>query len=490
MWSTLLSRRRSPFALAAFWVVPLVATIGFTTDMNFSPLRGFAPQTGGPLPTELWPLLPLAVVGLGWSLWKRYSVSVLVVTTLAPLLAYPFVSGKLWNGRLLPYWYFGVFFFAGLAVGLAALTVYRRMPARPWVVVAIGLLGGAALVLPPISGLEQSSGWARWNFSGYEDKDPFPEYENLMATVDGLPEGRIMWEANNDMDKYGTPMALMLFPFWSDGHPSMEGLLFESSLTTPFHFMNAAEMSDAPSNPIPGLPYSGFDLDRGLAHMQLFNVRYYVTFTDRATSAARLHPGFTQLVEAPPWTIFQISDSSLVDVADFTPAVYEPTDEIGPLARASLIFREDDELDDFFNGAVEWHTRVETLDHWLVESGPAEWPRVEEGLVGLAGTPSIIGAGTVSNIVLEDHRVSFDTSAVGVPHLVKVSFFPNWKARGAEGPFRAAPAFMVVIPTDSHVELTFERRWYESLGLLVTLVAGAGLLGCAHVQIGDTMVVD
>jgi hypothetical protein len=463
------------FALAAFWVVPLVATIGFTTDMNFSPLRGFSAQTGGPLPSELWPLLPLAAVGLVWSLWKRYSVGVLALITMAPLLAYPFLSGKLWNGRLLPYWFFGVFFFAGLAVGLAALALYRRLPARPSALVAVGLAGAALLVLPPTTGLEQSSGWARWNYSGYESKDPYPEYENLMATVDTLPPGRIMWEANNEMDKYGTPMALMLFPYWSEGHPSMEGLLFESSLSTPFHFLNAAEMSDRPSNPIPGLPYSGFDLDRGLAHMELFNVRYYVTFTERATNDARLHPEYTEIAQAAPWTIFELPTSSLVDVAEFTPAVYQPTDEVGVLERVGLIFRENEELDDFFSGAVDWHDQVETLDHWLVESGPDEWPRVQEGLGGLTATAPITSGGTVSDVVLEDDRISFQTTAIGVPHLVKVSFFPNWHAIGAEGPYRAAPAFMVVIPTESSVELVFQRRWYETGGFLLTMLAAAGL---------------
>ncbi|NNL71022.1 MAG: hypothetical protein HKO70_13775 [Acidimicrobiia bacterium] len=462
-------------ALAAFWVIPLVATIGFTTDMNFSPLRGFGAQTGGPLPTELWPLLPLAAIGMVWSLWKRYPVAILLLTTFAPLLAYPFLSGKLWNGRLLPYWFFGVFFFAGLAVGLAALALYRRMPARPAALAGIAAAGALLLVIPPASGLEQSSGWARWNYSGYEDKGPYPEYENLMATVDSLPPGRIMWEANSEMDKYGTPMALMLFPYWSDGHPSMEGLLFESSLTTPFHFMNAAEMSERPSNPIPGLPYSGFDLDRGLAHMKLFNVRYYVAFTEMATSAARLHPEYTQIAEAPPWTIFELPTTSLVDVAQFTPAVYEPSDEVGVLERASLIFRENEELDDFFNGAVEWHSQVETLDHWLVESGPDEWPRVSEGLAGLADMAPLAGTGAVSNVILEDDRISFETTAIGVPHLVKVSFFPNWHAEGAEGPYRAAPAFMVVVPTESTVELTFQRRWYESTAFFISLAAAAGL---------------
>ena len=65
------------------------------------------------------------------------------------------------------------------------------------------------------------------------------------------------------------------------------------------------------------------------------------------------------------------------------------------------------------------------------------------------------------------------TTAVGVPHLVKVSYFPNWKAKGADGPFRAAPALMVVVPTEEQVSLEFRSTWAEYLGMALSL---AGLL--------------
>ena len=43
---------------------------------------------------------------------------------------------------------------------------------------------------------------------------------------------------------YGTPMALMLLPFWTDGCiGSMEGLYFEASGTTPYHFLTTSAMS-------------------------------------------------------------------------------------------------------------------------------------------------------------------------------------------------------------------------------------------------------
>jgi hypothetical protein len=63
----------------------------------------------------------------------------------------------------------------------------------------------------------------------------------------------------------------------------------------------------------------------------------------------------------------------------------------------------------------------------------------------------------VSNVEIGEQSVEFDVSEPGVPVLVRVSYFPNWTAHGAEGPYRIGPNQMVVIPTDTHVRLEFER---------------------------------
>jgi hypothetical protein len=91
----------------------------------------------------------------------------------------------------------------------------------------------------------------------------------------------------------------------------------------------------------------------------------------------------------------------------------------------------------------------------------------------------ITAGGEVGDVVLDDHRISFRTTAVGVPHLVKVSTFPNWTATGAEGPYRAAPSLMVVVPTDEEVVIEFRNTWAENLGWMLTLMSFAGLAGWA-----------
>ena len=73
-----------------------------------------------------------------------------------------------------------------------------------------------------------------------------------------------------------------------------------------------------------------------------------------------------------------------------------------------------------------------------------------------------------------ESSISFDVDQTGVPVLVKVSYFPNWEASGADGPYRIGPNMMVVIPTENHVELEYGRTPIDYLSILLTFV-GIGL---------------
>ena len=82
---------------------------------------------------------------------------------------------------------------------------------------------------------------------------------------------------------------------------------------------------------------------------------------------------------------------------------------------------------------------------------------------------------TVSDVEIGQQDLSFRVDRVGVPVLVKVSYFPNWQVEGAEGPYRVAPNFMVVIPTDNEVRLEYGRSGSDTVFYGATVV-GLGLL--------------
>jgi hypothetical protein len=60
--------------------------------------------------------------------------------------------------------------------------------------------------------------------------------------------------------------------------------------------------------------------------------------------------------------------------------------------------------------------------------------------------------------------------------LVKTSYFPNWQAHGAKGPYRVSPNLMVVVPTQKDVSLTYGLTGVDWLGRFVTLLGIAGLV--------------
>ncbi|REK19856.1 MAG: hypothetical protein DWQ40_06280 [Actinobacteria bacterium] len=529
------------FAIAAFWALPLLARIGLTSDMAWTPLSRLEEI----FPVELWLLLPLAIAGAVWAVRRSTSAVPLIAATLLPVIYYPLPNvlpellpeifdgqrWKLWNGRLLPYWYFGVAFFAAVAVGAAVVWASRRLPSRAsiaWVrglivlvtAVGAGLAADAAefpdwvwtlfvaggmlllvaslwwgesvgtrdylvsfavvvLALGALSGVTFVDGWAKWNYEGYEAKGPWPEYEALMIEIDSLPDGRVQWEGNSEWNQYGTPMSPMLIPYWTqDSHESMEGLYFESSLTTPFHFINSSEMSLNASNPIPGLRYNNFQLERGLKHLDLYGVSYYVNITPEAGQAADELESMTKIAESGPFGIFALPETQLVEAAEFVPSVYE-VPERGPLAALigseTVIGADGEPLPSFHDMALQWYDDVDNLDLWVVADGPESWPRIES-LDEREAVPTGAPEDAVSDISFDDHRISFRTEAVGVPHLVKMSYFPNWEATGADGPFRATPSLMVVVPTAEDVVIEFNDTWAETGGKVLTVLGVLALV--------------
>ena len=336
-----------------------------TTDMGWAPVTNVVGDStpGSPFPGEFIPILVLGLIGMLWTMLRRDDVVVLAWLTLLPLAGY-FLLPKvgvtvLYNARLLPYWYFGMYVFAGIALGLAVLEISRRVPLRNSVRIGLSLGIGLIVLVATALSIHDIPGWVKWNFEGYEGKADYAEYRTLMETVDTLPPGRIMWEANNDMNKYGTPMALMLFPYWSEGHPRWRAC--SSSLRSQRRSTSSTPPRSArsPSNPVRGLDYRGFDMERGVEHLAVYNVDYYVSYTEAGAEAARAE-GLAEVGAALPWRIFALPPSSLVDIATSEPAVWAGGG-------------------DFLDPSLEWYDDVDNMDKWLVEDGPADWTQSGDG---------------------------------------------------------------------------------------------------------------
>jgi hypothetical protein len=489
--------------LTAFWTLPFVWQRAYLNDMGWErlPLEG-SDLTARDflLPSSFNWLVALAAVGLVMSIAFRRRAGPFLAG-LAVLAAIGFVTVpelRLWNARILPLWYLAIVLLAAVGVaelGRAFAVLVARDPGRPVFTIeavtgAVGVFCALAIAgvhvgsFPgghdtadggyrwgpfEVSAEDRSSarGWAAWNFSGYEAKEGYPEYYALVQTMRQVGEdhgcGRALWEYGGRLGQYGTPMAPMLLPYWTDGCiGSMEGLFFESSATTPYHFLTQSALSFSGSRAQRDLPYTGFDLDLGVRQLQLMGVRYYLAYEEYPKSVADEHPDLEQIATSGPWTVYEVAGAELVTPLENEPAVLDDIET----------------PKDWIQANAEWYQDPSRWDVFYAADGPPEWQRIGSGQ-----QPEVRPVGetvAISNVDPGRTSMSFDVSDVGTPVLVRMSYFPNWTVEGADGPYRVSPNLMVVIPTDTHVELRYGRAPVDLVSILLTLLGIVGVVWLAR----------
>jgi len=522
--------------LCAWWLVPFGLEQAYTTNMGYTKVFGY--------PHLLFPgsfrwVLLLDVAGVVAMVVRRNRMAlflmIMAVLAAAAMILDP--ASKLYNVRFLPLWFLCLYLLAGYAVaevvaGVARLARRRRLnlwvrdvrrrvrsadvtaappgrritPYRRPVPVAVAagavvgplvaLAGACLAVVPPLAvpaatlarigvhvGPDQPSAWAEWNYSGYERKPDYPEFQAVIQMMRQVGAeqgcGRAMWEYDPSLNRFGTTESLMLLPYFTHGCiDSEEGLLFESASTTPFHFINQDELSPNPSRAVVAVPngaYGGLDVPLGIEHLQQMGVRYLLTSSTTVQSAASADPSATLIGTTGPWStsyngqpldttwkVYRIADSQLVVPLTNRPVVWTG---VAPGQSSWL------------PPAVAWYNAPSRWGVVPAADGPAGWSRVAVGAREPVAVPE--PKTTVSDVRQSDQSISFHVDRVGVPVEVRVSYFPNWRASGAEGPYRVAPNLMVVVPTGHDVTLTYGRSAADDLGLVLTAAALAAVAALA-----------
>jgi hypothetical protein len=346
----------------------------------------------------------------------------------------------------------------------------------------------SASALPVTVGPNLVANWSTYNYEGYEGQASYPEFHSLMQTMSTMGKrygcGRAMWEYSSSENRFGTPEALMLLPYETNGCiDSMEGLLFESSATTPYHFLNQAELSAGPSEPEVGLPYGSLNVTLGVQHLQLLGVKYFIAETPQVEQEAAVDPSLQLVAKTGPWTynydgadttttwnIYLVKDSPLV-----TPLANDPVVLSGVKPGPSSWIGNATENKPANGPALRWYADPSKWNVELAQSGPPDWPRTSVN--DIQPTVKHVGKTEVTNVTQTDSSLSFHVSQVGTPVLVKVSYFPNWHASGADGPWRVTPNLMVVVPTSHDVTLNYGASSANYLGVLLTLIGLIALIG-------------
>ena len=219
--------------------------------------------------------------------------------------------------------------------------------------------------------------------------------------------------------------------------------------------------------------------------MQELGISYYMAVTPeaiaKADEVAANGGGLTALETSGPWHIYSVGHADIVVPLDTLPVVVNE--------------RSGDLRERWLELGSSWLQNRTGWDALPAAGGPKEWQRIDvavdmsvrEGEPGSDSrkvdvvkpvqqiVPTKVEPAVVSDVEIGEDSLSFSVDKVGVPVLVRVSYFPNWQVSGAKGPYRVAPNMMVVVPTSTDVSMHFRASFVDRFAYLLTIVGFVGL---------------
>jgi hypothetical protein len=500
--------------LISFWALPFEYRLPYATNMGYGKITTYL-DTLFPH-GDTW-LFVLAGVGgiLALARRNRIGVFLLLMSALAVFVFRFAPNARLWNARVLPFWFLMLYLLVGVAFAEAGslvageLFVDHRWVSRrslvpiPVVTVLVALIWtGFPLRILPFGhtlaagkydwlGITSSDSsyvpdWISWNFSGYQSpaKSSRTTYFALIDAMKKLGQtpgdgcGRAMYEYEPAINDMGTPDALMLLPYWTNGCiGSMEGLYYESSATTPYHFLNVSELSAQPSDPMRGLDYAASpNIVEGIEHLQMFGVKYFMAVTPSVQRAAAADSSLQYLTAVGPYPTDVTNSSNQNVIQNQTWKIYKILDSplVEPLTNQPVVMRDVAGSTAWLAASQAWYLDPSRWNVYETASGPSTWARVSasDAHPPVRPEPPV----SVTDIHQGEESISFDVDQTGVPVLVKTSYFPNWHVSGASAIYRVTPNLMVVVPSAHHVSFTYGYTPIDWLGLSLTVVGIGGVV--------------
>ena len=453
--------------LMAWWLVPLVAKSGYSMDF------------GTNWDVSLWKSFPvyapglLVFAGVGFAQLCRGVVRppmallpwMLVISTVLFLSGFS-LSPVFINIRLWPFVFFALAALA--AMGLGSLLVHVRGQTLWLVALMAGFLAMAVAEdsLSGFTGPSRTRLWAEWNYSGLESKPVAPVFEKLVLPLKGTP-GRLANDLCEENNQMGSSRIFELAPALA-GKPVLEGGLVNSALGSMYAYTIQGETSDSCAGFPALVTPQPFDFTNATRHLELFNVKQFIARSERTKAALRGMPEWRLVGRELDWELYELmSHTGRYVFIPPRPPVVVTTER-------------------WKECSLEWLYTPSAVDQFAIWEPEGGWQRADDGrrtteslphlterqfldMVGALRKGSSSGCGKEETQCIWDEDVTdthirFKTSAIGRAHIIKVSWFPNWKVRGAERVYRVSPGFMLVFPERESVELYYGTVWSDWVG--------------------------
>jgi len=431
-------------ALLAFWFLPFLANTPYVIPFHVTWYFGSIWEIFPPI---LIPLFVLSVISLITNFRDQRNIfwGYLVVLTI-------------------------VLYFLGPKVGLVDIRFLTFVQ-------FFGAIIGATLIKKQIEGLRfvsfipfilvllmfiwvsensrNARNWIEWNYSGFEKKTTWsevvPMFDYLRQTNDG---GRVVYENAAAHNTYGSMRifeSLRLFA----GRDTLEGLYMQSSISSPFVFYIQSEISKDVSAPYIDYKVSPFNLKNGAQHLNAFNVVQFIVHSDKVKKAISNLPEYEFEKRFGILDVYRVvkTDQHYVIPAKYVPVRYNKKD--------------------WKTAFYQWFKRPEIQDVPVVYVKDPEddsFTLVTNDATNPPEIPFDLPKFTISE-KMGNETIEFTTSLIGHPHIIRVSYHPNWQVEGADKIYLVSPSFMLVYPNQDKVKLTFAKSKFNYVGEVISLVA-------------------
>jgi hypothetical protein len=262
------------------------------------------------------------------------------------------------------------------------------------------------------------------------------------------------------------------------GRATLEGLLLQTPVTSPFIYYIQSQMSKAGTGVIPGYAYPSVNPARGTLRVDLFNARDFLATTPVVKKAIEADPRWEKTLDLPPYAIYHRKD---------LPSSYVRVPRFKPVPVVTKRWKKD--FHRWFASDAALETPIVDADSVVLEDREGFAP-LSRSPVDLPHVPIEADCKTTAHL---DHlHMRFTTTCPGLPHWIAVSYFPNWHVEGAKRIYLASPAFMLVFPEGNEFSLTFRRMAIDWIGILASL-GGLGVVAAGirrRVPVRETMAVD
>jgi hypothetical protein len=435
------------FLIIGFWLVPFALKISYTTPYNFTWAYGNARKEI--LPDILLPAAALAVFGSILAVRKRDRRILFMLFSILVSSAFYFLSSLIGvvDIRFIPFIQLMITVIA--AYGLNELMdKIGRKSAIPLLIPFIVLIVSIIWVNHNTTYIAY---WIKWNYEGFENKTMWNAYHSVNTFLKGsYKDPRVIFEHSDLYNSAGTPRAFESLPLFS-GRSTYEGLYMQSSISAPFIFYFQSEISQSAPCPFPQWHCTSYNSTKAARHLEMFNVEYVIAVTDKVKNDLGNSSLYESAANFEPYEIFKLkaNPNRYVTVPKYQPVAFETKDW---------------KVDSY-----EWFKREDLLDIPLVfTNGRTVFPYHSSGLDDIPKIPLNNDCNIKEDFGIE--QISFSTDCIGKPHIISVSYYPNWKVEGADGVYLVSPSFMLVIPKQKNVRLYYGETGIDLIGRIFSYV--------------------